>query len=58
MAQLLFLLLDHIDELLLLMFVKFLEVLYKEWIRGILKRGDTKKKARKDSGLGATDGIM
>ncbi len=46
MAQLLFLLLEHIDEMLLFMFVQFLEVVFKEWIRSMLKRGDTKKKAQ------------
>ncbi len=46
MAQFLFFLSEHVDELLVLMFVQFLEVVFKEWIRGILKRGDTKKKAQ------------
>lgn len=45
MAQFLFFVSDRVDDLLIIMFIQFLEVVFKEWIRGILKRGQTKKKA-------------
>ncbi len=46
MAQFLFFVSAHVDDLLVIMFIQFLEVVFKECIRGILKRGQTKKKTK------------